>query len=213
MLGAVALCLPVVFAICFHLSRNPWLSAALAIALVAIGFFATAIAGYLTGIVGASNNPVSGVTIIVLLAIALILETLGVGVAIGPRLAIMAGAVVCTAAAMAGDSLHDLATGYHVGATPRSLEIAVLFGATLSSFVMAPVLNLLIRAYGIAGTPSAHAAGARSTAGLPDGESGARRFPRRITDRDDCPRRDSRRACWPCSTRFWSGATRAGGRR
>jgi len=156
-LGAVALCVPVVFAICFHLSRNPWLSAALAIALVAIGFFATAIAGYLTGIVGASNNPVSGVTIIVLLAIALILETLGVGVAIGPRLAIMAGAVVCTAAAMAGDSLHDLATGYHVGATPRSLEIAVLFGATLSSFVMAPVLNLLIRAYGIAGTPTAHA--------------------------------------------------------
>jgi putative OPT family oligopeptide transporter len=69
----------------------------------------------------------------------------------------MAGAVVCTAAAMAGDSLHDLATGYHVGATPRSLEIAVLFGATLSSFVMAPVLNLLIRAYGIAGTPTAHA--------------------------------------------------------
>jgi len=155
-IGSVALCVPVVFAICFHLSHHLLLSAALAIALVVIGFFATAIAGYLTGIVGASNNPVSGVTIIVLLAIALILETLGVGVAIGPRLAIMAGAVVCTAAAMAGDSLHDLATGYHVGATPRSLEIAVLFGAALSSFVMAPVLNLLIRAYGIAGTPSAH---------------------------------------------------------
>ena len=156
-IGAVALCVPAVFLICYHLSRNLWLSAALAIALVVIGFFATAIAGYLTGIVGASNNPVSGVTIIVLLAIALILRTLGVSLAIGPRLAILAGAVVCTAAAMAGDSLHDLATGYYVGATPRSLEIAVLFGAVLSSFVMAPVLNLLIRAYGIAGTPSAQA--------------------------------------------------------
>jgi OPT family oligopeptide transporter len=156
-IGAVALCVPAVFLICYHLSRNLWLSAALAIALVVIGFFATAIAGYLTGIVGASNNPVSGVTIIVLLAIALILRTLGVSQAIGPRLAILAGAVVCTAAAMAGDSLHDLATGYYVGATPRSLEIAVLFGAVLSSFVMAPVLNLLIRAYGIAGTPSAQA--------------------------------------------------------
>jgi putative OPT family oligopeptide transporter len=155
-IGAVALSIPAVFLICYHLSRNPWLSAALAIALVVIGFFATAIAGYLTGIVGASNNPVSGVTIIVLLAIALILQALGVSVAVGPRLAIMAGAVVCTAAAMAGDSLHDLATGYHVGATPRALEIAVLFGAVLSSFAMAPVLNLLIRAYGIAGTPSAH---------------------------------------------------------
>ena len=156
-IGAVALCVPAVFLICYHLSRNLWLSAALAIALVVIGFFATAIAGYLTGIVGASNNPVSGVTIIVLLAIALILRTLGVSLAVGPRLAILAGAVVCTAAAMAGDSLHDLATGYYVGATPRSLEIAVLFGAVLSSFVMAPVLNLLIRAYGIAGTPSAQA--------------------------------------------------------
>jgi len=155
--GAVALCVPAIFLIIYHLSANLWLSAALAIALVAIGFFATAIAGYLTGIVGASNNPVSGVTIIVLLAIALILDLLGVSVAVGPRLAIMAGAVVCTAAAMAGDSLHDLATGYYVGATPRSLEIAVLFGAVLSSFVMAPLLNLLISAYGIAGTPSAHA--------------------------------------------------------
>jgi len=155
--SAVALSIPAVFLICYHLSGNLWLSAALAFSLVVIGFFATAVAGYLTGIVGASNNPVSGVTIIVLLAIALILEVLGVSVAVGPRLAIMAGAVVCTAAAMAGDSLHDLATGYHVGATPRSLEIAVLFGAVLSSFVMAPVLNLLIRAYGIAGTPSAQA--------------------------------------------------------
>ncbi len=152
---AVALCVPLIFGLCYALSRSFWLSAALALALCVIGFFASAVAGYLTGMVGASNNPVSGVTIIVLLVIAVILKSLGVGVAIGPRLAIMAGAVVCTAAAMAGDSLHDLATGFHVGATPRALEIAVLFGAALSSFVMAPVLNLLISAYGIAGTPTA----------------------------------------------------------
>jgi putative OPT family oligopeptide transporter len=152
---AVVLCIPVIAAICYLLSGDLWLSIILAIALGAIGFFATAIAGYLTGIVGASNNPVSGVTIIVLLAIALILRLMGVASEVGPQLAIMAGAVVCTAAAMAGDSLHDLATGFHVRATPRSLEIAVLTGAAASSFVMAPVLNLLIEAYGIAGTPSA----------------------------------------------------------
>jgi putative OPT family oligopeptide transporter len=58
---------------------------------------------------------------------------------------------------MAGDSLHDLATGFHVGATPRALEIAVLVGALASSLVMAPVLNLLIGGYGIAGTPTARA--------------------------------------------------------
>jgi len=156
-LGAVALSIPAIFVICFLLSGNPLLSGVLALALAFIGFFATAIAGYLTGIVGASNNPVSGVTIIVLLAIALMLKLWGVPAAIGPHLAITAGAVVCTAAAMAGDSLHDLATGFHVRATPRALEIAVLVGALASSLVMAPVLNLLIGGYGIAGTPTARA--------------------------------------------------------
>jgi putative OPT family oligopeptide transporter len=156
-LGAVALTLPLIFAICLILSGSLLLSAALAIALAFIGFFATAIAGYLTGIVGASNNPVSGVTIIVLLAIALLLKLWGVPAAIGPHLAITAGAVVCTAAAMAGDSLHDLATGYHVRATPRALEISVLLGALASSLVMAPILNMLIRGYGIAGTAGARA--------------------------------------------------------
>jgi putative OPT family oligopeptide transporter len=65
--------------------------------------------------------------------------------------------VVCTSAAMAGDSMHDLATGYYLGATPRSLEIAVLLGAIAASFVMAPVLNLLVTGYGIAGTATARA--------------------------------------------------------
>jgi putative OPT family oligopeptide transporter len=156
-LSAVALAIPLIFAICLILSGSLLLSAALAIALAFIGFFATAIAGYLTGIVGASNNPISGVTIIVLLAIALLLKLWGVPAAIGPHLAITAGAVVCTAAAMAGDSLHDLATGFHVRATPRALEISVLVGALASSFVMAPILNMLIRGYGIAGTPGARA--------------------------------------------------------
>jgi len=53
--------------------------------------------------------------------------------------------------------MHDLATGYHVGATPRALEIAVLIGAVASSFIVAPVLNLLLNAYGIAGTGGAKA--------------------------------------------------------
>jgi putative OPT family oligopeptide transporter len=154
---AVALCVPVIFAICLGLSGQIALSAALAVLLTLICFFATAIAGYLTGIVGASNNPVSGVTVIVLLAVALFLKLVGVSQSVGPQLAILSGAIVCTAAAMAGDSTHDLATGFHVGATPRSLEIGVLVGAIASSFLMAPILNLLIAGYGIAGTPTARA--------------------------------------------------------
>jgi putative OPT family oligopeptide transporter len=155
---ASACAIPVIFAICYALSGILWMSAAMAILLGAIGFFAAAVAGYLTGIVGASNNPVSGVTVIVLLAVALFLRACGVeSASTGPRLAILAGAVVCTAAAMAGDSLHDLATGYHVGATPRALEIAVAIGAFAAALVMAPILNLLIAGYGIAGTATARA--------------------------------------------------------
>ncbi len=143
-----------------------------------IGFFATAVAGYLTGMVGASNNPVSGVTIIVLLAIAVILKLLRVDVAIGPHLAIMAGAVVCTAAAMAGDSLHDLATGYHVGATPRSLEIAVLFGAVAvgvrdGAGVESADQRLRNRRHAERALPAA-----RRTASVPDGEGRAGRLHR-----------------------------------
>jgi putative OPT family oligopeptide transporter len=156
-LGGSAAALPIIFALCLLLSGNPYLSAAIAVMLALVGFFATAVAGYLTGLVGASNNPVSGVTVIVLLVLAIVLRLLGVAPGVGPRLAIMVGAVVCTAAAMAGDSMHDLATGFHVGATPRALEIAVAGGAIVSSLAMAPVLNMLLDAYGIAGTPTARA--------------------------------------------------------
>ncbi len=154
-ISAVVLAAPIIFALCLGLSGSIYLSAVLAILLVVVGFFATAVAGYLTGIVGASNNPVSGVTVIVLLAVAVFLRLAGSGADVGPRLAILAGAVVCTAAAMGGDSMHDLATGFHVGATPRALEIAVAMGAAASAFVVAPVLNLLLDAYGIAGTATA----------------------------------------------------------
>ena len=155
--GASALGLPIIFALCMVLTGNAILSAGITIVLAVVGFFATAVAGYITGLVGASNNPVSGITVIVLLALALVLKALGVSPDVGPRLAIMAGALVCTAAAMAGDSMHDLATGFYVGATPRALEIGVAIGAVASAFVVAPVLNLLLGAYGIAGTATAKA--------------------------------------------------------
>src|SRR5579875_2064842 len=152
---ALAICVGLMFAIYEAISGSWRIALLLALALALIGFFATAIAGYLTGLVGASNNPVSGVTLIVLLAVALILKLLGVNLIVGPQLAVLAGAVVCVAAAMAGDSLHDLATGFHLGATPRALEYAVLVGAIVSALVVAPILQVLIGSYGIAGTPGA----------------------------------------------------------
>ena len=154
---AVALCIPVMFALYSHVAGSWTMGAVLAIALTVIAFFATAVAGYLTGLVGASNNPISGVTLIVLLGVALFLKFLGVGSEVGPKIAILAGAVVCVAAAMAGDSLHDLATGFHLGATPRALEQGVLAGALVSALVVAPILRVLVGSYGIAGMPNAPA--------------------------------------------------------
>ncbi len=152
---AVAMCIAVMFVLYSGVAGSWTMGAMLAIALAVIGFFATAVAGYLTGLVGASNNPISGVTLIVLLGIAVLLKFVGVDATAGPKIAILAGAVVCVAAAMAGDSLHDLATGYHVGATPRALEQAVLAGALVSALVVAPILKVLIGSYGIAGMPNA----------------------------------------------------------
>lgn len=152
---AVAICIAVMFVLYSGVAGSWTMGAMLAIALAVIGFFATAVAGYLTGLVGASNNPISGVTLIVLLGIAVLLKFVGVDATAGPKIAILAGAIVCVAAAMAGDSLHDLATGYHVGATPRALEQAVLAGALVSALVVAPILKVLIGSYGIAGMPNA----------------------------------------------------------
>ena len=154
---AVALCIAVMVVLYSGVAGSWKMGVLLALALAVIGFFATAVAGYLTGLVGASNNPVSGVTLIVLLGVALLLKLAGVGVQTGPKIAILAGAVVCVAAAMAGDSLHDLATGFHLGATPRALEHGVLAGALVSALVVAPILKVLIGSYGIAGMPNAPA--------------------------------------------------------
>ena len=210
---ASGLALPVIFALCMVLTGSIALSLAMAVVLAIVGFFATAVAGYLTGLVGASNNPVSGVTVIVLLALALVLKLLGVSPGVGPRLAIMAGAVVCTAAAMAGDSMHDLATGYHVGATPRSLEIAVVDRRDR------------IRIHGRAGAESAaervrnrrhrwrEGERARRAAGVPDGESHAGRFQRRAAMGHHFDRRRARRASRASSTDSSNDVAARGARR
>ena len=152
---AVLACIPVMAVLYAQVVGQWGLAIGLAPLLAAIAFFACAVSGYLTGLVGASNNPVSGVTLIVVLAVALFLKLLGSEATAAPTLTILVSAVVATAAAMAGDSLHDLATGYHVGATPRSLELAILVGALISAALIGPVLKLLLSVYGIAGMPHA----------------------------------------------------------
>jgi putative OPT family oligopeptide transporter len=122
--------------------------------MIVAGFLFCSVSAYMAGLVGSSNNPVSGITICTILFASLVLMLLmGRTAAMGPVAAIMIGAVVCCAACIGGDNLQDLKCGYIVGATPWKQQVMLAIGAASSALVMAPVLNLLAHAYGI-GVPT-----------------------------------------------------------
>jgi len=125
------------------------------IIMIVAGFLFVSVSAYLAGLVGSSNNPVSGITIATILFASLVLlGLLGRDSEIGAVAAIMIGAVVCCAAAVGGDNLQDLKAGYIVGATPWKQQLMLGIGAFSCALIMAPVLNLLAQAYGI-GPPTA----------------------------------------------------------
>ena len=118
--------------------------------MIVAGFLFVSVSAYMAGLVGSSNNPVSGITIATILFAALVLVLLlGRDSEIGAVAAIMIGAVVCCAACIGGDNLQDLKAGYIVGATPWKQQVMLAIGAVSSALVMAPVLNILAKAYGI----------------------------------------------------------------
>ena len=133
------------------------MSLTMALIMVIAGFLFSAVSGYMTGLVGSSNNPISGVTIAtILFASLLILFLFGNSHSASAAAAIMIGAVVACAAAIAGDNLHDLKTGYLVGSTPWKQQFMLIVGTVVSALIMAPVLNLLLEAYGIGPASPAH---------------------------------------------------------
>jgi len=115
------------------------------------------VAGYMAGLVGSSNNPISGVTIATILSSSLILLVLlGSDAANGPAAAILIGAVVCCAAAIAGDNMQDLKAGYVLGATPRTQQIMQMVGVLAAAFVIAPVQTLLLEGSGFGAATAEH---------------------------------------------------------
>ena len=126
------------------------------VAMLVIGFLFSAVAAYMAGLVGSSNNPISGVTIATVLVSALMLLLLmGRGAPNGPAAAIIIGSILCCAAAIAGDNMQDLKAGYIVKATPWKQQLMQMIGTVSAAVVMAPVLTLLLKAYGFAGHESA----------------------------------------------------------
>jgi putative OPT family oligopeptide transporter len=132
------------------------ISAIMAVLMLGTGFLFAAVAGYMAGLVGSSNNPISGVTVSTVLVSSLLLVLLmGKAAQNGPAAAVIIGSVVCCAAAIAGDVMQDLKCGRLVGTTPWKQQLMEMIGTASAALVIAPVLILLQRAYGFAGVAGA----------------------------------------------------------
>ena len=119
-----------------------------AILIALFGFFFAAVSARMVGLVGSSNNPVSGMTIATLVVSTLVLKETGAVGAAGMVAAIAIGSVVCIVASIAGDTAQDFKTGYLLGATPWKQQIGEFMGVIASALAIGGVLVLLHRAWG-----------------------------------------------------------------
>ncbi len=148
MIAIVMMLIPI-FIIYLREIHDVAITGMMAIFMVVAGFLFSAVAGYMAGLVGSSNNPISGVTIATILTASLILVLImGGDSEKGPAAAILIGAVVCCAAAIAGDNMQDLKAGHILGATPQKQQIMQMVGVVSAALVMPLVLQLLLTAYG-----------------------------------------------------------------
>jgi putative OPT family oligopeptide transporter len=149
----LGLLLPTIVAVyllyAFVLIGSPGFGLLASAAMIVAAFFFVAVSSYVVGLVGASNNPVSGMTISTLLFACGLLWLFGLGGNLGIIAALGVAGVVCCAACTAGDVSQDLKTGYLVRATPYKQQWAQVIGVLAASFVIAPVLGVLHASYGI----------------------------------------------------------------
>jgi putative OPT family oligopeptide transporter len=165
MLALTAACLVISAWLAFTFARSTVLAAnAVTVTLIAvpfvliIGFVIAGVCGYMAGLIGASNSPISGVGI---LSIVVCASLLALAVAPTPQtspalvaLALFVTAIVFACATISNDNLQDLKTGQLVGASPMRQQIALIVGVGAGASVIPWVLNLLARAYGFAGAPN-----------------------------------------------------------
>ncbi len=132
------------FIITFFIFKTTLLVAIVAATiLIILAFFFAAVSGYLVGIMGSSNNPISGLTLTALVVTALIMVALGVHGKEGIAAVLGVAAIVCVSAAVAGEMLQDLKAGHILGGTPWKMQIGDILGVILSALVMFGVLVLL----------------------------------------------------------------------
>ncbi|MEC7730949.1 MAG: oligopeptide transporter, OPT family, partial [Candidatus Neomarinimicrobiota bacterium] len=166
---ALAVLLIPVFLLYFNIVHHAGIAVLLAVIMMVFGFLFSAVAAYMAGMVGSSNNPISGVTIAtILFSSLLLLLLLGENSDVGAPAAIMIGAVVCCAAAIGGDNLQDLKTGHIVGATPWKQQVMQIVGTVSAALILGLVLDILHTAYTI-GSPTLSAPQATLMKSVADG--------------------------------------------
>ncbi|MCD6235347.1 MAG: oligopeptide transporter, OPT family [Candidatus Marinimicrobia bacterium] len=139
-----------VFFIYQNIIHNLFTALLMAVIMLIFGFLFSAVAGYMAGLVGSSNNPISGVTIATILFSSLLLLLIkGAGSIEGAAGAVIIGAVVCCAAAIAGDNMQDLKAGYILGATPWKQQIMQIVGTLSAAVALGLTLDILHSAYTI----------------------------------------------------------------
>ena len=133
------------FLITFFIFHAPFFTSLVSAVLMTIlAFFFAAVSGYLVGIIGSSNNPISGLTLTALVVTALVLVVLGIGEGDAAVMAVLGvAAIVCVSAAVAGEMLQDLKSGHILGGTPWKMEIGNVIGVVAAGAVMFAVLVIL----------------------------------------------------------------------
>jgi len=156
MLMGIIITAILIFILYSYLTNSTVTGITAGVIMVITSFFFVAVSSYIVGLVGSSNNPVSGMTICTILFASALLLLLGIRGGNGILATLGIAGVVCCAACTAGDISQDLKTGYIVGATPKRQQLAQIIGVIAPAFILAPILMVLHRAYGIGtGKPGA----------------------------------------------------------
>jgi len=170
LIGIIALIVAIAFANPLYIGGTPPTARlAAAVLIVVFGFLFVTVSARLTGEIGSSSNPISGMTVATLLLTCLTFVVLGWTGSNYYVTALSIGAIVCIAASNGGTTAQDLKTGFLVGATPRSQQIAILIGALVSALALGPIL-LKLNSAGSVYVPVAAPAQGLSIGGLQPGE-------------------------------------------
>ncbi len=144
--AAILILLVPITIIYYYFTHNVWGAIISAIIMTIAGFLFAAVAGYLVGMIGSSNNPISGLTLSTLIIAAILMVLMGIKGNPGVAAVLGVAAVVCASSGVAGDIMQDLKVGHILGGTPWKMEIGVIIGVITASLVLAIPMQWLHQA-------------------------------------------------------------------